>query len=257
MAEFDRLAEVYDESVSSFGMQEVEAIVETLRYHECQSVLEIGVGTGLVLKPLQDQLFETVGIDVSMPMILKAKSKGLENLIVADARCLPLRKKIFDAAILVDVLNCLENPITVFSQIEIVTRKRIIAIKRKYERETEHSEIYDPKFARLRERVQRFTSYTVNDFPKRWEKEDKVIRLFPALQSVVVSDRIIETSAESMITRLERGAFRFTSNIPENELKEIANELRVEMSGSHFRRRRIREMVVWDANLSFSNSDEE
>ena len=257
MAEFDRLAEVYDETISSFGMEEVRAIVEVLLEHQCQTVLEVGVGTGLVLKPLQDHFFDAIGIDISMPMLLKAKSKGLENLILADAKYLPIRENAFDATILVDVLNCLEDPIAVFDQIEVVTRNRIIAIKRKYERETEHSEMYDPKFARLRERVQRFTSYSVNEFPKSWQKEDKVMQLFPPLQRFVVSDRIIETSAESMISRFERGAFRFTSHIPEPELKKIADELRVEMRGSYFRRRRIREMVVWNTKGSISSSNEE
>ncbi len=229
MAEFDKLAEVYDEHISAFEMEEVEAIEDVLKDHDCHSVLDVGVGTGLVSKPLQDQLFETIGIDVSMPMILKAKSKGLKNLIVADARYIPFRNKTFDATILVDVLNCLEDPVAVFGQIEGVTKSRIIAIKRKYNREIERNEMNDPKFARLRERVQRFTSYSGVDFPKSWEREDKVIELFPPLQCVVVSDQILETSAESMIARLERGAFRFTSNIPENELKKIAGELRVEM----------------------------
>ena len=51
-----------------------------------------------------------------------------------------------------------------------------------------------------------------------------------------------------MISRFERGAFRFTCDIPQGELKRIARELRIEMNGSYFRRRRIREMVVWDAD---------
>jgi SAM-dependent methyltransferase len=252
VAEFDRLAEVYDDAISSFEIEEAHAIARVLNETHSHRLLEVGIGTGLVSKPLQEDGFETIGIDISLPMLLKAKSKGVENLILADARHLPIRSKIFDATILVDVLNCLESPLQVFNEIVAVTRNRIIAIKRKYDRAFEQSEIYDPKFARLRERVAKYTPWPI-DFNKSWRKEDNILRLYPPTQRAIVSNRIIETTAESMISRLERGAFRFTSSIPERDLRTIAMELRYEMKGSYFRRRRIREMVVWDAGQVFSS----
>ncbi|MDG6907061.1 MAG: class I SAM-dependent methyltransferase [Nitrososphaerota archaeon] len=248
MAEFDRLALVYDEAVASFEEEELEAVREALHHSHCQLVLDVGVGTGRISEQL-DAHYEMIGIDVSMPMLARARSKGIENLVLADAKYLPFRDKAFDAAILVDVLNCLDNPVTVFAQVSLATDGRIIAIKRKYDRDGSE-ELDDPKFARLRNRVQGYLSESQTcPRPKSWEKEDSLVDLFPLLERRVVSDRIIVTSAESMISRLEKGAFRFTSDIPADELRYIAEQLRHEMEGTYFQRRRIREMVVWDTRL--------
>ena len=179
MAEFDRLAETYDENISSFEREELEAIGRVLGDNRCHTVLDIGVGTGRVLIPLQDSKYETIGIDVSLPMLLKAKSKGLKNLILADAKHLPFREKALDASLLVDVLNCLDDPVAVFGQVVYATRGIVVAIKRKYNRDMELGEMNDPKFARLRHRVQRFSSITTSEAPRSWEREDKIIHSFP------------------------------------------------------------------------------
>ena len=252
MAEFDRLAETYDESIGAASLDELDAIGKSLYSRKCKTVLDVGVGTGRISRVLEEYDFLPVGVDVSLPMILKAKSKGLENLVLADAKYLPFREKVFDATILVDVLNCLDDPVAVFSQIGRVTSDAIVAIKRKYNRTRESSEDNDdPKFARLRQRVAKFRLGSENGFPNSWEREERIIELYPPLESRVVSDCIIEASAESVISRFERGAFRFTSGISEDELRIIAGELRHEMQGSSFRRRRIREIHVWDAEETF------
>ena len=104
------------ENLGSFDESELKAIVNVLVTYRCGTVLDIGVGTGRVSKPLEDCRFETIGIDVSLPMILKAKSRGLKNLILADAKYLPFRYKTVDVTILVDVLNCLDDPVAVFGR---------------------------------------------------------------------------------------------------------------------------------------------
>lgn len=250
MAEFDRLALIYDETVIAFEDEELRAVKDALNYCQCHTVLDLGVGTGRVSKPLSDSGFEMIGVDVSIPMLQMARAKGLQNLILADGKYLPFREKCFDAALLVDVLNCLDDPVTVFTQIIRATNGRVIAIKRKYDRDNEQGYENDPKFARLRHRVQQFRSTKGNAHPKTksWEREDKIVELFPPMECKIVSDRIIQASAESMISRLERGAFRFTSEIPSEELKQISDELRLEMRGSYFHRRRVREIVVWDSD---------
>jgi len=252
VAEFDRLAETYDEIIGSASLDELDAIGKSLYSRGCKTVLDVGVGTGRISRVLEEYDFLPVGIDVSLPMILKAKSKGLEDLVLADAKCLPFREKVFDATIMVDVLNCLDDPVAVFLQVGRATRDTIVAIKRKYNRTKETGEDGDdPKFARLRERVARFRFGSENGFQNSWEREERIIELYPPLESRVVSDCVIEATAESVISRFERGAFRFTSGISEEELRIIANELRHEMQGSSFRRRRIREIHVWNAEETF------
>ena len=244
LAEFDRLAEIYDESIGTGYASEVGAIERALSRHRCQIVLDIGVGTGRVAKPLEECVFEVVGVDVSLPMLVRAKCKGLKNLILADAEWLPFREKAFDATIIVDVLNCLDDPLTVFLQVERVTVDSVIAIKRKYNRNKEEGKD-DPKFARLRERVAKLRVLS-DGVSRSWEREDRIIELYPPSESKIVSDHVIETSAEGMISRFEKGAFRFTTDVPPEQLVLIGNELRHEMQGSSFKRRRIREMHVWN-----------
>ena len=59
----------------------------------CSTILEIGVGTGRVAKPLQDRNPKIVGVDISRGMIQRAREKRIERLILADASHLPIRAR--------------------------------------------------------------------------------------------------------------------------------------------------------------------
>jgi predicted TPR repeat methyltransferase len=81
--EFDDISEIYGSTRSAATNAEIRAV--SVELGDCCTILDVGVGTGRFWKPLSDHGFEMVGIDFSRKMLLKAKQKGVHNLILADA----------------------------------------------------------------------------------------------------------------------------------------------------------------------------
>jgi ubiquinone/menaquinone biosynthesis C-methylase UbiE len=50
-----------------------------------------------------------VGIDISRKMMSKARQKGVENLILADAHNIPFKDRSFDASIIIHVLHLIPD----------------------------------------------------------------------------------------------------------------------------------------------------
>ena len=67
------------------------------------------MGTGRLAEPLQNAGFEIVGIDISKKMMSKAREKGVQNLVIADARFIPFKDKSFDVTISVHVLHLISE----------------------------------------------------------------------------------------------------------------------------------------------------
>jgi len=80
--EFDGISEIYDSTRQAATEAQLRAVSSELK--DCCTILDVGVGTGRFPKPLSDLGFEIVGIDLSRKMMLKAKQKGVRNLILAD-----------------------------------------------------------------------------------------------------------------------------------------------------------------------------
>lgn len=93
----------------------------------CSTILDIGTGTGRFTEYLNDTGFNVVGIDVSLPMMAKARQKNLRNLIQADAHRLPFRDAAFDGAIMIHVLHLVRDWVQVLHEVGRVTRKLIVA----------------------------------------------------------------------------------------------------------------------------------
>ncbi len=112
---FDQAASDYD-AARGFppGIAEtvVGAALEWLGSARC--VLEIGVGTGRIARPLLDRRVAVVGVDLSramMDQLLLQLPPGAWRppLIQGDALCLPLASGAFDAVVTVHVLHLLSD----------------------------------------------------------------------------------------------------------------------------------------------------
>lgn len=78
---FDSVAEYHDKTRGP-PMQVMEQLVKKLINELCgyKTILDAGVGTGRFAKPLQDNGFDALGIDIAEKMINKAVEKGAKNL---------------------------------------------------------------------------------------------------------------------------------------------------------------------------------
>lgn len=126
MPEFDALAPVYDTTREPPAPEEVEGVVAAFDGH--RSILEAGVGTGRYSVPLRARGLSMTGIDLSLEMMRRARSKGLDRLVRADLYRLPFRDGTFDAALIVHVLQLLPDPFRALAELGRVARQRVVAV---------------------------------------------------------------------------------------------------------------------------------
>jgi SAM-dependent methyltransferase len=126
---FDRVADRYDETrVYPAGVP--ERIAEALGEHFPKGgrTLDIGVGTGRLAVPMKAFGFDIVGVDVSRGMLEKAAGKGLEQLLLADARALPFRDRSFKSSISVHVTHLISDWERAVVEIGRVTEERYASV---------------------------------------------------------------------------------------------------------------------------------
>ena len=63
VAEFDSIADIYDSTREPATDAEISAISDALK--GCETVLDVGVGTGRFAKPLSELGFHVTGVDIS------------------------------------------------------------------------------------------------------------------------------------------------------------------------------------------------
>lgn len=75
------------------------------------TMLELGVGTGRMAKPLAAAGCEVVGVDLSIEMLTAIKEEGIERIypVLGDIQRLPFAAQNFDAALCVHVLHLIPD----------------------------------------------------------------------------------------------------------------------------------------------------
>jgi ubiquinone/menaquinone biosynthesis C-methylase UbiE len=76
---------------------------------ERRLILDVGVGTARLAKPLQDAGLEVVGVDISRKMMSKARDKHAENLFLSEACSLPFKESSFEVAVCVHLLHLIAH----------------------------------------------------------------------------------------------------------------------------------------------------
>jgi ubiquinone/menaquinone biosynthesis C-methylase UbiE len=110
---FDRAADIYDESRAlrpEVAAALTDALVRELRAIDARRVLEIGIGTGRIARPLAERGFRITGVDISTRMMGQLVAQltpehVAPDLLVADATELPFRDGVFDAVVICHVLH--------------------------------------------------------------------------------------------------------------------------------------------------------
>ena len=125
--------EMYEPSnaFANWWQNKRRAIVETLvKQHNGSSLLDVGCAEGLYVRFLSGNRKVSMGMDISQPKLMRAKSHG-ENaesacFVLADACRLPFKDNSFDMVICVDVIRYLADPVEAASEIFRVSRKYVI-----------------------------------------------------------------------------------------------------------------------------------
>ncbi|MEE9224494.1 MAG: class I SAM-dependent methyltransferase, partial [Thermoplasmata archaeon] len=128
---FDGIAAIYDgtrgipEPHFSRLMERMESYLD-----DQERTLDIGVGTGRFSRPLQSHGFDTVGIDISREMVRIGISKGLRDVLYANACSLPFKDNSFHSTLSVHLLHLIPDWLCARQEAIRVTRENFITVKR-------------------------------------------------------------------------------------------------------------------------------
>lgn len=87
-----------------------------------RKVLEIGCGTGAIMKELESLAATVCGLDISPAALRYCRQRGIESVCVADAASLPYQDNRFDLVVGVDVLEHVEDDAGALREIYRVCR---------------------------------------------------------------------------------------------------------------------------------------
>jgi ubiquinone/menaquinone biosynthesis C-methylase UbiE len=129
-AEYDRAAAAYDRRWARYNQASLDIMPVWLMGHDLGRVVDVGCGTGNVLRHLVISKFRIrayVGIDLSPEMLRVARSKtGAADpptmWMAADAEKLPLQDASFHTAIAASVLHYWDDPAAGLAEIRRVLR---------------------------------------------------------------------------------------------------------------------------------------
>lgn len=225
MAEFDRIAPVYDETRGPLNRSALDALTRALQRAEARTVVEIGVGTGRVAEPLHRGGWSICGVDLSGEMLRRARAKGLPRLLRADAEHLPFRDASFDAAVLAHVLHVFSDPSAALRETARVCRRRILLLLLTPAEASKGGGGIRQARALFREVRERYGLPPLAR-PREWWREGALLRAAPPVEiHEFEADERARTLA-AWIAGIEKRAYSDIADLPEEALGEIVRELR-------------------------------
>ena len=255
--EFDGISDIYDSTRQPATELELKAVSSELG--NCRMILDVGVGTGRFAKPLSDMGFEIIGIDVSRKMMLRARQKGVKNLILADAHNMPFTDGSFDASIIIHVLHLIPDWLNVVREMGRVTKSRVAALLRNRQKEsTTASNISDSasasspafpelwtRYAQLREEM----GYPLRRNRRMWQNEEEIRSKLPPMRLVKVSDEVVSVSVSDLAMRFQQRTHPSTQDVPREVNEKIVQRLLTEAASAlgekPLKRRVVEELAVW------------
>lgn len=129
---FDRISETWDYKFYNEDIaKKLENIVKEMNLTAESIILDVGTGTGNLLKPILSQIKgkgRIVAIDYSEKMIFSAKRKFSEvkiiSFIVTDAHLMPFKNSIFDVVICFGVFPHFDNKEMATKEISRILKRR-------------------------------------------------------------------------------------------------------------------------------------
>lgn len=209
---FDRVAEVYDKTreFPTFIIENVtKALIEEMQDYKL--ILDVGVGTARLSKPLQDNGYSVVGLDISSKMMKRAMEKGMQNLLKGTVSNLPFQDKSFDVTMSVALLHLIREWKTTLREISRVTRNLLVSVLRRG-RSPAHEE-YRGLLVK-----HRWIS------PRLGTAESELEKLVKPARSIYVGS--YEASTEQSLASLEQRAYSHQWDIPEETHRRIIQQLK-------------------------------
>jgi SAM-dependent methyltransferase len=255
---FNKISDIYDETREPLTEEALDKAALILSKDGCKQLLEVGVGTGRIAKPLQQRNFEIVGIDLSQGMLAKARKKGIEDLVMGDANHLPFKDKQFDAVVLAHVLHLLEKPAETFGKLATAAKKEIVVFVRRRDqsgRDASSSFISDERSS-LRQAFRKAAEEAGYPFPERpgeWRErfrgEMDFLSSFPPSELITIQDVEVVTTVGERLSFFEKRAYGFASEVPDEAFHKMIEKVRSSIDvNKEIRYRRAEQMAIWRLN---------
>ncbi len=235
MAEFDRVAEIYD-ATRSLPEDEMQRALETLAeaLDARWTILDAGVGTGRFAAPLRESGFEIVGLDISTKMMSKAREKGVNDLVRAGISELPFRDKMVDATLIVHILHLVKDWKATVREVGRVTRTAVISPV-----EITETDVISDSYHALRTKL----GYPLQRFDGG---ERKLMEMVEPKKIIPIFDKVEEAEVEEAISAYERRTWTVTWDLPESAHRQIIAQLRKSYGGETLHQRRTMQLVIWE-----------
>jgi ubiquinone/menaquinone biosynthesis C-methylase UbiE len=125
---FDSLADAYDAGRMGYSNELYQTLVES-GLPPNGHVVDVGCGTGLASGPLIENGFRVTGVDLSKPMLDKARTSLPEGAWIAgSAEALPFRDREFDAAISAQAFHHVDRTKAIGELIRVLRPGAFIAV---------------------------------------------------------------------------------------------------------------------------------
>jgi SAM-dependent methyltransferase len=232
--DFGRVADIYD-ATRSLPEEQMAALTAAIQKQvgPRSSLIDVGVGTGRLLKPLQDLGMRVAGVDISRGMMSKAKEKGLTGLILADVHRLPFQDKKFDASLMVHILHLVADWSKVVREAARVSRRAVLSVT---------GSTVGPSLEEEYLGIRTQLGYPLD----RFEAGEYGLQERVAPTKVIrVGEVEREFRSDEEIDSLLRREESLTWDLPEDVHQRVIAELRASNSGKVFKTKSAIELVVW------------
>ncbi len=231
---FDRVAGAYD-STRGLSPEIMTRIIDSMQdvLSNCGTVLDVGVGTGRFACSLNEKGFRVVGADISVSMMLKAKQKGLKDLVRADARSLSFRDRAFDAVMIVHLLHLVDDWIEIVHEVGRVAGSLVISL------------VGTSSGFRIRQAYLKLREEAGHPLKRFNEAEEGLRKLLPPKEIQFVGEYTTMVNSEAAIASLERGDFAISWDLPEDLHSRIIGKLRSEYGEKDYARTDAFEIAAW------------
>ena len=253
---FDRAADIYDATrklPDAASRKITDGLLREIRAAGADRVLEVGIGTGRMARPLMAHGVRMVGVDISQQMMTRLLAQltpehTAPDLLLGDATALPLRDDSFRAAMVVHVLHLVASIEETLAEIRRVLAPGGVLLHQTRRAKPETKRFWDESYdewgrllkARNFLRRSRFDEVIVR---QKIRESGASLRLIDVAGSTETST--VDDEMHRLRTRSQSWTWQVPSDIFDDALPEYEQWLRAAVPGGSWTDDVTIELEVW------------
>lgn len=223
---FDGAADIYDATRAlppAIAAKQTDALLAELRAVRASRLLEVGIGTGRISRPVMARGARVCGVDIAPRMLARLRQQlgpehAMPDLVLGDATVLPLRDASFRAILLVHVLHLVSDWRTALAETRRVLTPRGVVLhdRTRYDDDNPWHSTF-----RKREDLLRSMGYEARRRPTVEEIEGELTSLGASLRTVTYAEDDETEVASEVLKRAHNRVDSWTWEIPEEIYREF------------------------------------